>query len=172
MDQFEHNTPVQGDTQGETSHNEPEQAPIQEAPVQETSARETSAQKNGQKSPMTMFLRSIALRKLNIGRLPTDMLKTVMHRVDMHRVDMHRMCKRKMRNSHLTHISREPICSTAQCTVTTAMFPTAPMRQIRDSRVMHRRSSSMRSMPSRADMWLIPHRAGEFLPCRIYLRKR
>ena len=128
--------------------------------------------KMGRKSPMTMFLRSIALRKLNIGRLPTDMLKTVMHRVDMHRVDMHRMCKRKMRNSHLTHISREPICSTAQCTVTTAMFPTAPMRQIRDSRVMHRRSSSMRSMPSRADMWLIPHRAGEFLPCRIYLRKR
>ena len=45
MDQFENNTPVQGDTQGETSHNEPEQAPIQEAPVQETSARETSAQK-------------------------------------------------------------------------------------------------------------------------------
>ena len=34
MDQFENNTPVQGDTQGETSHNEPEQAPIQEAPVQ------------------------------------------------------------------------------------------------------------------------------------------
>lgn len=125
--------------------------------------------KMGRKSPMTMFLRSRALRKLNIGRLPTDMLKTVMHRVDMHRVDMHRMCKRKMRNSHLTHISREPICSTAQCTVTMAMFPTAPMRQIRDSRVMHRRSSSM---PSRADMWLIPHRAGEFLPCRIYLRKR
>lgn len=51
MDQFENNTPVQGDTQGETSHNEPEQAPIQEAPVQETSARETSAQKNGQKKP-------------------------------------------------------------------------------------------------------------------------
>lgn len=51
MDQFENNTPVQGDTQGETSHNEPEQAPIQEAPVQETSARETSAQKNGQEKP-------------------------------------------------------------------------------------------------------------------------
>lgn len=46
MDQFENNTPVQGDTQGETSHNEPEQAPIQEAPVQET-----SAQKNGQEKP-------------------------------------------------------------------------------------------------------------------------
>ena len=82
--------------------------------------------KMGRKSPVTMFLRSRALQKLNIGRLPTDMLKTVMHRVDMHRMDMHRMCKRKMRNSHLTHISREPICSTAQCTVTTAMFPTAP----------------------------------------------
>lgn len=51
MDQFENNTPVQGDTQGETSHNEPEQVPIQEAPVQETSARETSAQKNGQEKP-------------------------------------------------------------------------------------------------------------------------
>lgn len=134
--------------------------------------RKLRLRKMGRKSPMTMFLRSRALRKLNIGRLPTDMLKTVMHRVDMHRMDMHRMCKRKMRNSYLTHISREPICSTAQCTVTTAMFPTAPMRQIRDSRVMNRRSSSMRSMLSRADMWLIPHRAGEFLPCRIYLRKR
>lgn len=123
--------------------------------------------KMGRKSPMTMFLRSRALRKTNIGRLPTDMLKTVMHRMCKRRMVM-----RKMRNSHLTHISREPICSTAQCTVTTAMFPTALMRQIRDSRVMHRRSSSMRSMPSRADMWLIPHRAGEFLQCRIYLRKR
>ena len=51
MDQFENNTPVQGDTQGETSHNEPEQVPIQEAPVQENSARETSAQKNGQEKP-------------------------------------------------------------------------------------------------------------------------
>ena len=36
MDQFENNTPVQGDAQGETSHNEPVQdAPIQESPVQE-----------------------------------------------------------------------------------------------------------------------------------------
>ena len=132
--------------------------------------KELRLRKMGRKSPMTMFLRSRALRKLNISRLPTDMLKIVMRRMDMCRMVM-----RRMRNSLLTHISREPICSTAQCTVTTAMFPTAPMRQIRDSRVMRRRSSSIRSMPSmlsRADMWLIPHRAGEFLPCRIYLRKK
>lgn len=46
MDQFENNTPVQGDTQGETSHNEPEQAPIQESPVQGTASQE-----NGQEKP-------------------------------------------------------------------------------------------------------------------------
>ncbi len=151
--------------------------------------KELRLRKTGRKSPVTMFLRSRALRKLNISRLPTDMLKTDMLKTDMLKTVMHRICKRKMvmrrivmhrmckHNSHLTHISREPICSTAQCTAT-AMFPTAHMRQIRDSRVMRRRSSSIRSMPSmrsmhsRADMQLIPHRAGEFLPCRIYLRKR
>ena len=138
--------------------------------------KELRLRKTGRKSPVTMFLRSRALRKLNIGRLPTDMLKTVMHRMVMHRMCKRRIVMRRMRkhNSHLTHISREPICSTAQCTAT-AMFPTAHMRQIRDSRVMRRRSSSIRSMHSmhsRADMQLIPHRAGEFLPCRIYLRKR
>ena len=134
--------------------------------------KELRLRKTGRKSPVTMFLRSRALQKLNIGRLPTDMLKTVMHRMCKRRIVMCRM-----RNSHLTHISREPICSTAQCTAT-AMFPTAHMQQIRDSRLMRRRSSSIRSMPSmrsmhsRADMQLIPHRAGEFLPCRIYLRKK
>ena len=141
--------------------------------------KELRLRKTGRKSPVTMFLRSRALRKLNIGRLPTDMLKTVMHRMCKRKMVMRRIVMRRMRkhNSHLTHISREPICSTAQCTAT-AMFPTAHMRQIRDSRVMRRRSSSIRSMPSmrsmhsRADMQLIPHRAGEFLPCRIYLRKR
>lgn len=46
MDQFENNTPVQGDAQGETSHNEPEQAPIQESPVQGTAPQE-----NGQEKP-------------------------------------------------------------------------------------------------------------------------
>ena len=139
--------------------------------------KELHLRKTGRKSPVTMFLRSRALQKLNIGRLPTDTLKTDMRRMDMHRMCKRRIVMRRMRNSHLTHISREPICSTAQCTAT-AMFPTAPMRQIRDSRLMRRRSSSIRSMPSmrsmhsRADMQLIPHRAGEFLPCRIYLRKK
>lgn len=46
MDQFENNTPVQGDAQGETSHNEPEQVPIQESPVQGTAPQE-----NGQEKP-------------------------------------------------------------------------------------------------------------------------
>lgn len=46
MDQFENNTPVQGDAQGETSHNEPEQVPIQESPVQGTASQE-----NGQEKP-------------------------------------------------------------------------------------------------------------------------
>ena len=138
--------------------------------------KELHLRKTGRKSPVTMFLRSRALRKLNISRLPTDMLKTVMHRICKRKMVMRRIVMRRMRkhNSHLTHISREPICSTAQCTAT-AMFPTAHMRQIRDSRVMRRRSSSIRSMPSmhsRTDMQLIPPRAGEFLPCRIYLRKR
>ena len=37
MDQFENNTPVQGDAQGETTHTEPVQdTPIQETPVQST----------------------------------------------------------------------------------------------------------------------------------------
>ena len=133
--------------------------------------KELRLRKTGRKSPVTMFLRSRVLRELNIGRLPTDMLKTVMHRMCKRKMVMRRMRKH---NSHLTHISRELICSTAQCTAT-AMFPTAHMRQIRDSRLMRRRSSSIRSMPSmhsRADMQLIPHRAGEFLPCRIYLRKK
>ena len=132
--------------------------------------KELRLRKTGRKSPVTMFLRSRALRKLNIGRLPTDMLKMVMHRMCKRRIVMRRMRKH---NSLLTHISREPICSTAQCTAT-AMFPTAHMRQIRDSRLMRRRSSirSMPSMHSRADMQLIPHRAEKFLPCRIYLRKR
>ena len=137
--------------------------------------KELRLRKTGRKSPVTMFLRSRALRKLNIGRLPTDMLKTDMLKMDMHRMCKRRIVMRRMRkhNSHLTHISREPICSTAQCTAT-AMFPTAHMRQIRDSRLMRRRSSirSMPSMHSRADMQLIPHRAGEFLPCRIYPRKK
>ena len=163
MDQFENNTPVQGDTQGETSHNEPEQAPIQEAPVQETSVRETSAQKNGQKRPHDDVFAEQSFAETQYRQTSNGYAQNGYAQSGY------------AQNGYAQNVqaqnAQQPF-DPYQQGVTTAMFPRAPMRQIRDSRVMNRRSGSMRSMPSRADMWLIPHRAGEFLPCRIYLRKR
>ena len=153
MDQFEHNTPVQGDTQGETSHNEPEQAPIQEAPVQETSARETSAQKNGQKKPHDDVFAEHSFAETQYRQTSNGYAQNGYAQSGY------------AQSGYAQNVQAQ-----------NAQQPFDPYQQGADmqyrSMYSNNGSSSMRSMPSRADMWLIPHRAGEFLPCRIYLRKR
>lgn len=165
MDQFENNTPVQGDAQGETSHNEPEQVPIQESPVQGTASQE-----NGQEKPRDdvfaeQSFAGTQYRQTSNGYAQNGYAQNVQAQ--------NGYAQNAQTQQPFDPYQQGADMHTAQCTAT-AMFPTAHMRQIRDSRLMRRRSSirSMPSMHSRADMQLIPHRAGEFLPCRIYLRKR
>lgn len=167
MDQFENNTPVQGDAQGETSHNEPEQAPIQESPVQGTASQE-----NGQEKPRDDVFAEQSFAETQYRQTSNGYAQNGYAQSGYAQNGYAQNVQAQNAQQPFDPYQQGADMQYRSMYSNNGYVPHTPMRQIRDSRVMHRRSSSMRSMPSRADMWFIPHRAGEFLPCRIYLRKR